>query len=151
MADPIRMACQFKKPSDRDLTHKAYEIRCIPPPNLPRINFEHHWVNDIPIHDIRDIQGQLSLDVQGFIVGVLPSQMPYEDFFEQKKLQAGYAEQLREYLLEILGAQCVYFHECVVSASLDAEFCRSSLLTMIRFVKLAKWERNNPRVDSVSL
>jgi hypothetical protein len=113
-AQPVKyVSMKFKKPAPHDSIEKAYDIRCKSPNGLAKTNLAHVTTHNIPLYDMRPILDTLSLDVQGFLVAELQSRMSYEDFFDEEKLRTVYAEEIRAYLLESLGATCVYFHECV--------------------------------------
>ncbi|KFY97749.1 hypothetical protein V500_01933 [Pseudogymnoascus sp. VKM F-4518 (FW-2643)] len=114
MEPEIQATIKFKVKADHDLTEKAYEVRCTPPDGLPRLNFEQQWVENIPVYNMRPLLAELSLDTQGFVAVELPTKMAYEDFFHEEKLRTVYAEEIREYLKNYLGASCIFFHECVV-------------------------------------
>lgn len=108
---------KFKEPSELDHIEKPFDIRCEHPEDIPSTNINGIWIQDIPIYDMRSSLPGLSLDVQGFVVTNLTSTLKYEEFFDEQKLKVVFAEELRAHLLNLLGAKCVFFHECVVSIS----------------------------------
>jgi hypothetical protein len=66
VAPALLASLKFKEPTAQDLVEKPYDIRCIPPEGMPRMNFRGFWVRDIPIFDMRPLLPSFSLDVQGF-------------------------------------------------------------------------------------
>lgn len=106
---------RFLKPNSWKSTEKLYELEYDPSDNLAERNYETQQVNDIPIYDMRPLKGKLSLDREGVLIIDLPSRMAYEDFLNEEELKKVYAEELRECLLNVLGAQGIFIHECVVS------------------------------------
>ena len=107
---------RFLKPKSWDPGEKLYELEYNPSDGLAERNYDTHQIYDIPIHDLRPLKGKLSLDREGFVILDLPSSMKYEDYLDETKLKSVFAEELRQCLLNTLGARAVFIHECVVCA-----------------------------------
>lgn len=105
----------FIKPGSWPESEKPYEILYTPTNGFPTLNYSLE-VHDIPIYDLRSKKGQLSLDREGYIVADLPRRLSSEDFWDENKLRSIYSEEVRTYLLSLLGARACYIHECVVSS-----------------------------------
>ncbi|KAL3477394.1 hypothetical protein BJX99DRAFT_226210 [Aspergillus californicus] len=119
---------EFKEPSSEDEAEKPYEIRCVPPNGMPERNFKSTVVPKVPICNMRPLIPCLSLDVQGFLVADLKSQLQYEEFFVEERLKAVFAEEVRSYLLDSLGASRVFFHECVIRQTVNGQMGTGSTL-----------------------
>lgn len=143
------VAMEFKKPTPLDSIEKAYDIRCKGPDGLAQLNTENVTISNIPLYDMRSIVDTLSLDVQGFLVVDLPSRMNYADFFDEEKLRTVYAEEIRSYLLDSLGATCVFFHECVVSSSVRTVFQKVARSPCPRSESVARTEKR--KMDTENL
>lgn len=114
-ANPALFASmKFKKPTPLDLEEKPYDIRCLHPEDIPPTNVQVAWMHDIPIHDMRPLRPTLSLDTQGFVVADMESRLTYDELFDEEKLRSVFADEVRTYLHDWLGAKCVFFHECVI-------------------------------------
>lgn len=144
MEPEIQATIKFKVKADHDLTEKAYEVRCTPPDDLPRLNFEQQWVENVPIYDMRPFLPELSLDTQGFVAVELPTKMAYEDFFHEEKLRTVYAEEIREYLKNYLGASCIFFHECVVRSNCEL------MVNILLIYQIRKRDKTKRKVDPKS-
>ncbi|MCJ1410912.1 hypothetical protein MMC19_004999 [Ptychographa xylographoides] len=107
----------FLVPDPLHKIEKPYECLYEPIDGLKRSNYDVNAVNNISVHDIRPQKGLLSLDRDGFLVADLHSSMALEDYGDIRKLKEIYAEELRGFLTELLGARAVYFHETLVSLS----------------------------------
>ncbi|KAJ9133114.1 hypothetical protein NKR19_g9178 [Coniochaeta hoffmannii] len=105
---------RFLKPKSWDPGEKLYELEYNPSDGLAERNYDTHQIYDIPIHDLRPLKGKLSLDREGFVILDLPSSMKYEDYLDETKLKSVFAEELRQCLLNTLGARAVFIHECVI-------------------------------------
>lgn len=94
-------------------TNKPYEL-LYDTPEIPRgANFD-EITESVPIEDFRPLKGKLSLDKDGFILVDLPRAIPYEDYFDEETLKAGFVTDAKRVLLDVCGARAVYIHECVV-------------------------------------
>lgn len=104
----------FLKEHSCPSNEKPYILLYPPTDDLPLQNYQDEEVSDIPVHDMRGILDELSLDKQGFVVSKIESKLSYEDFKDEEKLRSMYAKEVREHLLQLLGARSAYIHECVV-------------------------------------
>ena len=112
-----KASLSFLRPGSWPKGERPYELLYIPTDGTPLINYERLQVEDIPIYDMRPRQDDLSLDRDGFIVGNLRSKLDYEDFHDEELLKTVFADELRTYLQELLGARALFIHECVVRNS----------------------------------
>lgn len=97
---------------------KLFAIHYDPHDPLPDQNYTLKTVNDLQIHDVRASKDALSLDREGVTVIQLKNELTYDDYFDESKVKARFAEEVREVLLRELGAKQIYFHECVVSSAI---------------------------------
>ena len=115
MATATTATMTFLKRDPRHKKEKPYEILYEMTDDTKRMNYDVNIVHDILVEDLRPQKGRLSLDRDGFMIEELKSAMPYEDFFDETKLKTQYAQELRQFLIQLLGARAIFFHECVVS------------------------------------
>ncbi|KAF2235632.1 hypothetical protein EV356DRAFT_514155 [Viridothelium virens] len=104
----------FLKRDSWPSNEKPYVLLYPPSDDLSQSNYTDEPVDDIPIHDMRPLIDELSLDREGFMVGKLDSRLSYTDFANETKLRSVYADEVRRYLLNLLGARPAYIHECVI-------------------------------------
>ena len=87
------------------------------PSNSPKANYRLCKTN-VLIHDARPYKDNLSLDKEGFIVLENESfNVKCDDAQDEKELLDTFAPELRKELKHYLGAQYIFFHECVVIAT----------------------------------
>ena len=106
---------EFLKENSWPEDEKPFIILYEPVTEVPMGNTEFSQIDGIPIYDLRPRKGKLSLDREGFIIADLPNPLTYEESFDINKLRDVYSKQLKEWLLQYLGASSAYIHECVVS------------------------------------
>ncbi|KAL9079676.1 MAG: hypothetical protein Q9157_001452 [Trypethelium eluteriae] len=104
----------FLKRDSWPSNEKPYVLLYPPSDDLSQSNYTDEPVDDIPIHDMRPLIDEFSLDREGFMVGKLDSRLSYTDFANETKLRSVYADEVRRYLLNLLGARPAYIHECVI-------------------------------------
>ncbi len=109
----VRASLTFIARDPKFASEKPYELGYISPDGLPLRNFELDKV-DVTVHDLRPIKDSVLLDREGIAVVELRSKMAYEDYFDESKVKAVFAEEVRERLLSHLRARRLFFHECVV-------------------------------------
>ncbi|CAN9414365.1 unnamed protein product [Alternaria alternata] len=93
---------------------KPYILTYLPTDNFPLSNFDFGDVQNVPIKDMRPIKDELSLDGEGFVVADFASTLTYDEFFEEEKLRAVFADELRKFWKDRYGVKAVYIHECVI-------------------------------------
>jgi hypothetical protein len=103
---------------------RPYELLFQPPDvEFPVCNYKVIQQPDVPVHDMRPLKGNLSLDREGFLVADLDTTMDYDGHFDQETLKRTYLPEVKALLKNRLGVRATYVHECVVSvyARLDTE------------------------------
>ena len=112
---PIITSLDFLADDPKHITEKLFAIHYLPHDPLPDQNYSLEAVNGLEIHDVRPTKDDLSLDREGVTVINLGNELTYHDYFDEAKVKARFAEEVRDILLRKLGARQIYFHECVVS------------------------------------
>ena len=128
-------ALKFLAPDPKHETEKPFAINYTPHEPLPERNFDEERVNGIVIEDVRPIKSSLTLDEHGVSVLDLHCDMLYEDYFDYDTVKRVYGEEIRNLLLERLGARRVYFHECVVSSPEPSSFSYARSLKFFSFMR----------------
>lgn len=97
---------------------KAFSLSYNPPPGIDKSNVEHDSV-EVILNDVRPFKNSLRLDREGFQIVDLKSKLGYQDFFDRDQVQKVFAEEVRDTLKKLLGADGIFFHETVVSFRLQ--------------------------------
>lgn len=105
----------FAKPGSWPANERPYTLLYEPVTDEKLSNFQITDTQPVPIRDMRPKKGSLSLDKEGFLFADFKSKMAYEDYLDDEKLKTVLAREVRELLLEKLGAKAAFIHECVVS------------------------------------
>jgi hypothetical protein len=108
---------KFVRPNSWPENEKPYILTYLPTDNFPLTNFDFGDIQNVPIKDMRPIKEKLSLDREGFVVADFASALTYDEYFEEDKLRAVFADELRRFWKDRYGAKAVYIHECVVSTA----------------------------------
>ncbi|KAF2120077.1 hypothetical protein BDV96DRAFT_641935 [Lophiotrema nucula] len=95
----------FLDKSDLWDTVKPYTLQYYPKEDFPRDNLLHSPYT-VQVKSMREIH-PTSLDNQGFEVHRLVSQMQYEDFTDEAKIEETYCKELEKHFVEALGAKHV--------------------------------------------
>lgn len=99
---------------------KAFSLSYNPPLGIDKSNVEHESV-EVMLNDVRPFKNSLRLDREGFQVVDLESKLSYREFFERDQVQEVFAEEVRNTLKKLLGADGIFFHETVVSSWVQAK------------------------------
>lgn len=112
----MNASISFMVPHAKHREEKPYAIQYEPHDPLPRINYEHEMISNIPVADIRMQSHPCSLRDEGFTVLTMESALTADEFIDEQKLKEVYAAEVRSLLTKHLGCSQVYFHECVVGS-----------------------------------
>jgi hypothetical protein len=104
----------FATPGSWPETEKPYTILYDPTEDVKLSNFKLDDIQPVPIRDMRAKKDSLSIHREGFIFADFRSQLTYENYFDEQKLKSVLAEEVRNLLIEKLGAKAAFIHECVV-------------------------------------
>ncbi|KAJ5799671.1 uncharacterized protein N7518_001739 [Penicillium psychrosexuale] len=109
----------FAKPKSWPENEKPYTLLYDPSgeTEIKLSNFKVNDVHPVPIRDMRQKKNVLSIHREGFIFAEFKSQMAYEDYGDESKLKSVLAEDIKNLLIEKLGAKAAFVHECVVGLS----------------------------------
>jgi len=97
----------FLKRDSKFLTEKPYRLRYDPGGEIPRTNCETQVQTDVLVRDIRGSEAKYTLDRNGFQVLRLDSKLAPEEFHDRERVKDVYYEELRELLMQELGAKRV--------------------------------------------
>lgn len=94
---------------------KVYEFDFDPPDGFPRTNMIVERQDEIKIHDIRGHESDFKFGRNGFQLVEFPTNMAYEDFGDEHKVQSVYVPRVAKMLQEFLAASRVQIDSCVVT------------------------------------
>ncbi|GIK02043.1 hypothetical protein Aspvir_006086 [Aspergillus viridinutans] len=103
----------FAKPGSWPANERPYTLLYEPATDEKLSNFKTSDIQPVPIRDMRPKKDSLSIHKEGFIFADFKSKMAYEDYLDEDKLKTVLAGEVRELLLERLGAKAAFIHECV--------------------------------------
>jgi len=83
--------------------------------DVPRSNLKAHKVPDVPIKDIRATGTRYNFEKNGIEMLKYEDRMEYEDWFDQKKIEDIYCEDLGHALIKRLGCSSVQIFDTAVS------------------------------------
>lgn len=82
---------------------KPYALRYNPADDIPTENIVKKVVNNVELHDIRNLPAPLSFDENGLTVRSIQSQMAYEDWFRDEMIKNIFFRELRRNLEGLFG------------------------------------------------
>lgn len=105
----------FVRPNSWPNNEKPYVLLYTPTDSLSMSNFDFTDKQSVPLRDLRPKKGHLSLDREGFVALDFKTSLDHGGFHDEDLLESVYIKELRPFLLDYLGAQALFIHECVVS------------------------------------
>ncbi|KAJ5949545.1 hypothetical protein N7454_001129 [Penicillium verhagenii] len=103
----------FAEPGSWPAIERPYTLLYEPATDEKLSNFRITDIQSVPIRDMRPKKDTLSIHTEGFVFADFKSKMVYEDYMDEEKLKTVFAEEVKELLLEKLGAKAAFIHECV--------------------------------------
>jgi hypothetical protein len=96
-------------------SEKPYTMRYMPEEGIPQTNFQKSE-HPVSVRSMRaPNQGPFRFDECGFQLVELHSQMVYDDFWDNDKIQNIYIQEVRETIKKALGAKFVWVLDYAVS------------------------------------
>jgi hypothetical protein len=90
------------------MTERPRNYACEPPAGIPRSNTAHETYT-MPIHDVRSIASEISLDREGF--AVLPHESVVRDFWDDDELRQIYYPEVAAAIADATGASRVFIFD----------------------------------------
>jgi hypothetical protein len=95
----------------KPMAERPFNYTYDPPPGVPRSNTEHE-THRVPIHDMRPIESEISLDREGF--ELLGHRSAVRDFYNDEEVRAVYYPESERLIADALGASKVHIFDHTV-------------------------------------